>query len=97
MQVQHSNKPRKYSDYIRGKFEEVKTKYPNEFILLATKSNGVYAFDDDAQQLMRLCDNMSGMYSDGTDWAFCRIVAGVDDVLPKLVRAGHRVAVFNMF
>ena len=54
MQVQHSNKPRKYSGYIRGKFEEIKTQYPDKFILLATKSNGVCAFDDDAQQLMRL-------------------------------------------
>lgn len=96
MQVQHSNKPRKYSGYIRGKFEEIKTKYPNKFILLATKSNGVCAFDDDAQQLMRLCDNMAGVYSDGTNWAFCRVLCDVDAVLPRLVGVGNTVVLVNI-
>lgn len=96
MQVQHSNKPRKYSGYIRGKFEEVKKQYPNKFILLATKSNGVCAFDNDAQQLMRLCDNMAGVYSDGTNWAFCRVLCDVDAVLPRLVRAGNTVVLVNI-
>lgn len=96
MQVQQSNKPRKYSGYIRGKFEEIKTKYPNKFILLATKSNGVCAFDDDAQQLMRLCDNMAGVYSNGTSWAFCRVLCDVDAVLPRLVRAGNTVVLVNI-
>lgn len=96
MQVQHSNKPRKYSGYIRGKFEEVKTQFPDKFILLATKSNGVCAFDDDAQQLMRLCDNMAGVYSDGTSWAFCRVLCDADAVLPRLVRAGNTVVLVNI-
>lgn len=96
MQVQHSNKHRKYSGYIRGKFEEVKTKYPNQFILLATKSNGICAFDDDAQQLMRLCNNMAGVYSYGTNWAFCRVLCDVDAVLPRLVGVGNTVVLVNI-
>ena len=96
MQVQHGNKPRKYSGYIRGKFEEVKTQYPDKFILLATKSSGVCAFDDDAQQLMRLCDNMAGVYSGGTNWAFCRVLCDVDAVLPRLVGAGNTVVLVNI-
>lgn len=96
MQVRQSNKPRKYSGYIRGKFEEIKTKYPNKFILLATKSNGVCAFDDDAQQLVRLCDNIAGVYSNGTNWAFCRVLCDVDAVLPRLVRAGNTVVLVNI-
>ena len=96
MQVQHSNKPRKYSGYIRGKFKEVKKQHPNKLILFATKSNDVCAFDDDAQQLMRLCDNMAGVYSDGTKWAFCRVLCDVDAVLPRLVRNGNTVVLVNI-
>lgn len=95
-EVRHSHKKARYFSPYRAKWSELKKQYRG-IVVICSCVGGVISFNEDADILRDLCDNLGGSYTDGTDWAFCRIVAGVDDVLPKLVRAGHRVAVFNMF
>lgn len=95
-EVRHSHKKECYFSPYRAKWSELKKQYQDS-IVICSCVGGVISFNEDADILRDLCDNLGGSYIDGIDWAFCRIIAGVDDVLPKLVRAGHRVAVFNMF
>ena len=45
---------------------------------------------------MRLCNNMAGVYSYGTNWAFCRVLCDVDAVLPRLVGVGNTVVLVNI-
>jgi hypothetical protein len=96
MEIRHSNKPRKYSGYIRGRFEEVRKVHPGKFILIATEAGDICAFDGDAHTLLKLCGDMPGAYSDGTNWAFCRVLRDSSEVLPRLVGAGYCVAIVNL-
>ena len=75
----------------RESFEQYKEKYPDA-VLLFRHGDFYKSFKEDAEKVASIAGLFLGKYSDGCKQTMFPMDE-LDNVLPKIIRAGHRVAI----